>query len=123
MTHSVNFKQQLPQKFKQFQEFVFVNDSAMKLVPKSLRQLQVNPNSNFLNEAEIGDSIKIQQICTPHDITRQLQNLKFKPDKRVQLVSKTDNGSVIVNLNNTLIGIGAEIAQRIVVTLIEKETA
>lgn len=119
MTYSVNLKQQLPQKSKQFQEFVFVNDSAMKLVPKSFRQLQVNPNSDFLNEAEIGDFIKIKQICTSHDIIRQLQNLKFKPGKIVQLVSKTDNGSVIVNLNNTLLGIGAEIAQRIVVTSVE----
>ncbi|NJL53065.1 MAG: ferrous iron transport protein A [Hydrococcus sp. SU_1_0] len=51
---------------------------------------------------------------------QQLRNLKFQPDQKVQLVSRTNTGSVVVNLNNNFIGIGKEIAQRVVVTLVGK---
>jgi Fe2+ transport system protein FeoA len=118
MTQTVSFKTQISQKLKRFQEFVFVSDSAIELAPKLDHQLQLTPNSSFLDRASIGDIITIQQIHAPRDIIRQLRNLKFQPDQRVQLVSRTNTGSVIVNLNNTFIGIGKEIAQRVVVTLV-----
>jgi Fe2+ transport system protein FeoA len=118
MTQVVDFQHQIPQKLKRSQEFVFVSDSAVKLAPESTNQLPLAPNSSFLARAKIGDIITIQQIHAPRNITRQLRNLKFQPDQRVQLVSRTNNGSVVVNLNNTLIGIGKAIAQRVVVTLV-----
>jgi ferrous iron transport protein A len=118
MTHPVNFQHQTAHKVKRFQEFVFVSDSAMKLAPDLSNQLQLDPDSSFLDRVKIGDFITIKQIHAPQNIIRQLRNLKFKPDKKVQLVSKTNTGSVVVNLNNTLIGIGQEIAQRVVVTLV-----
>jgi Fe2+ transport system protein FeoA len=118
MTQTVSFKNQISHKFKRFQEFVFVSDSAIKLAPELDHQLQLTPNSSFLDRASIGDIITIQQIHAPREIIRQLGNLKFQPDQRVQLVSRTNTGSVIVNLNNTFIGIGKEIAQRVVVTLV-----
>lgn len=118
MTHPVDFQHQTPHKLKRFQEFVFVSDSAMKLAPNLSNRLQLDPDSSFLDRAKIGDFITIKQIHAPQNIIRQLRNLKFKPDKKVQLVSKTNTGSVVVNLNNTLIGIGQEIAQRVVVTLV-----
>jgi Fe2+ transport system protein FeoA len=118
MTQTVSFKHQISHKLKRFQEFVFVSDSAIKLAPEPEHQLQLTPNSSFLDRARIGDIITIQQIHAPREIIRQLRNLKFQPDQTVQLVSRTNTGSVIVNLNNTLIGIGKEIAQRVVVTLV-----
>jgi Fe2+ transport system protein FeoA len=118
MTQTVSFKHQISQNLKRFQDFVFVSDSAIKLTPELDHQLQFTPNSSFLDQARIGDIITIQQIHAPQDIIRQLRNLKFQPDQTVQLVSRTSTGSVIVNLNNTLIGIGKGITQRIVVTLV-----
>ena len=118
MTHSVEFKRQVSQHFKRFQQFVFVGDSGMKLVSKSTRQLKITSNSGLLAQAAIGDCITVEKIYAPQSIICQLKSLEFEPEKRVQLVSKTSNGSVIVSLNNTLIGIGTEIAQRIVVTLV-----
>ncbi|MFM2313480.1 MAG: ferrous iron transport protein [Cyanobacteriota bacterium] len=118
MTQVVNSQHQIPQKLKRSQEFVCVSDSAIKLTPELTKQLLIAPNSSFLDRAKIGDIITIQQIYAPRNITRQLRNLKFQPNKRVQLVSRTNNGSVVVNLNNTLIGIGKTIAQRVVVTLV-----
>lgn len=117
MTQAVDFQHQIPQKFKKSQEFVFVSDSAIRFAPELGNQLLIPPNSSFLDRAKIGDIITIQQIHAPRNITRQLRNLKFQPNKRVQLVSRTNNGSVVVNLNNILIGLGKEIAQRVVVTL------
>ncbi|MBW4532869.1 MAG: ferrous iron transport protein A [Pleurocapsa minor HA4230-MV1] len=118
MTHPVDFQHQTTHKFKRFQEFVFVSDSALKLAPDLSNQLQLDPDSSFLDRVKIGDFITIKQIHAPQNIIHQLRNLKFKPDQKVQLVSKTNTGSVVVNLNNTLIGIGKEIAQRVVVTLV-----
>lgn len=118
MTHAIDVQQHFPQKLQQFQEFVFVSDLSLKLVPKLTTQLQLDPDSGFLNKAKIGDFMTIKQIHVSRNARRQLRNLEFKPEQKVRLVSKTDNGSVIVNLNNTLLGIGKEIAQRIVVTLV-----
>lgn len=117
MNQVINFKHQSSHKSKKFQEFVFVSDSAIKLAPVLSDRLQLDLNSRFLDRAEIGDLITIKQIYASQNIVRQLQNFKLKPNRRVQLVSRTDTGSVVVKLNNTLIGISKEIAQRIVVTL------
>jgi len=118
MIQTVSFKHQISHKLKRFQEFVFVSDSAIKLAAEPEHQLQLTPNSIFLDRARIGDIITIQQIHAPRGIIRQLRNLKLQPDQTVQLVSRTNTGSVIVNLNNSFIGIGKEIAQRVVVTLV-----
>lgn len=117
MTQVADLKPQPRQKLKKFQEFIFVSDSGINQTPELSSQLQLDPNTSFLDRAAIGDMITIQQIHAPRSITRQLRNLKFQPHKQAQLVSRTNNGSVVVNLNNTLIGIGKAIAQRVVVTL------
>ena len=116
MTHFLNLKPQPIQKLKRFQEFVFVSDSAMER-GRLVEQLQLSPNSSWLTEVEIGNSINIEQIHAPQNIVRQLRNLKFQPNRRVRLVSKSDSGSVVVDFNNRLIGIGSQIAQRIMVTI------
>jgi len=118
MTHLLNFKPQPIQKLKRFQEFIFVSDSTLVGGTESARQLQLSPNSSWLNEVEIGNFVNVEQIYTPQNITSQLRNLKVQPNRKVQLVSRSETGSVVVNLNNKLIGIGAEIAQRIVVTFV-----
>lgn len=121
MTYALKLKNSTLHKLKGFPEFVFVSDSALKSVSESAIQLQLAPNSSFLCEAEIGEIITIRQIHVPQNTIRQLRNLKFEKGQTVQLVSKTETGSVIVALNNTLVGIGQEIAQRIEVALVGKE--
>ena len=115
MTQSFDFKQQLTQKLKRFQEFVFVSDSALKHSRESL-ELHLSPDNTCLDRATVGNYITVKQIYAPRNVTRQLQYYSFEPERQVQLLSKTNTGSVIVNLNNTLVGIGAEIARRIVVS-------
>lgn len=101
---------------KQFQKFIFIGNTGIKSssFPK---QLGLTPNSNFLNQISVGSFLTITQLHTPRHITSQLRNLQVKPGKTVQLISKTHNGSVVVSSNNRAIGMGAEIAQRIIVTL------
>jgi Fe2+ transport system protein FeoA len=117
MTQVAGLKHQPLHKLNGFQEFIFVSDSGMNLTPELSSQLQLAPNTSFLDRATIGDVITIQQIHASRDITRQLRNLKFQPNKKAQLVSRTNNGSVVLNLNNTLVGIGKTIAQRVVVSI------
>lgn len=120
MTHAINFKTLPVPKLKRFQEFIFVSDSAIKQ-EKSTQQLHLALNSSCLAEVKIGNLVNIEQIHAPQTIVRQLRNLKFQPEQKVQLVSNSKSGSVVVNLNNRLIGIGAEIARRIVVTFVDQE--
>lgn len=115
MAQAIDPQQQLSPKLTRFQEFVFVSDSALKLT--KLEEPTSSHGRVSLTQAKIGDVVTIKQILAPQNIIRQLQNLKFKPKQKIQLVNKTDNGSVVVSINNTLIGIGKEIVPRIVVTL------
>ena len=121
MTHAINFKPQPVPKLKRFQEFIFVSDSALDRESESARQLHLTPNSSWLTEVKIGNSIEIEQIYAPQNIVRQLRNLQFQSGQKARLVSKSATGSIVVNLNDRAIGIGAEIARRIVVTFVDEK--
>lgn len=114
MTPAIKFKQRLTKKPKRFQEFVFVSDSAMKRSINSAA-LQLAHDRTYLERADIGEVVSIEQIHTPRNIARQLKNLGLKAGKQVRLLSRTDNGSVIVETHNTSLGISKEIARKIVV--------
>ena len=119
MTPTIETKQQQLSGIRHFQEFVFINDSALKYVPKSIEQLHLTPNSNFLSQTEVGSWLTINQLYVPQSIIRQLESLQFQPGERIHLVSKTTKASVMIELRGKLIGIGSDIAQKIVVTLVD----
>ena len=120
MTPTIRFKQRLTKKPKRFQEFVFVSDSAMKRSISSAAPSQPPHNHIYLEQADIGEIVSIEQIHTPLNIARQLKSLGLKTGKQVRLLSRTDSGSVIVEAHNTSLGISKEIARKIVVTLVGK---
>ena len=103
--------------FKEFKEFTFIGNTASEASEDYSHQLNLSPNSNYLINTDLGKSLFVTQVCGAKNIVRQLRNLNFKPGQKVKLVSKTVNGSVVVSLNNRLIGMGTEVAQNIVVTL------
>ena len=120
MTQSIGLKHHSGKPVK-FPEFVFISDSAIKANLDSNNpngQLQ-NPGSMALEDVAVGERVKIEQVCLPSHLIRQLR-LKFLLNKQIQLVSKTDSGSVIINIDRTLIGMGREIARRIMVTFTEE---
>lgn len=120
MNHAIELKQSQSSGIKHFRKFVFINDSSLKSAPNLTRQLQQTPNSNLLSQAQVGSWLKINQIYAPQTIISQLENLQFKPEERVQLVSRTQKSSVIVDIKGSLIAIGAEIAQKIVVNIVSE---
>jgi|GEM_PF-1942718 len=118
MIHTIGSKQQSASRIRHFQEFTFINDSSLKADPDDLKQLPITTNSSLLSQAKVGSWLTINQIHAPRVIIRQLENLQFKQDEQVRLVSKTSKASVVVDIKGKLIGIGSEIAQNIVVTLV-----
>ena len=118
MTQAIDFQKHLDRKLQQFKEFVFVSDSALRQSSKKEQKpkLQLASNNNYLNRAVIGDYVTVEQIYTSREVTRKLRDYKFEPEQRVQLLSRNDTGSVVVKIDDTLIGIGTEIASRIVVS-------
>ncbi|MDJ0568601.1 MAG: FeoA family protein [Pleurocapsa sp. MO_192.B19] len=117
MTHAIDIQLRQSLGLREFQEFVFIGNTSGELPAVLAKQLHLPPDSNFLNAASTGNSLLITRMHTAKSITRQLGNLQFKPGKIVKLISRTNNGSVVVSLDNKLIGMGAEIAQKIIVTL------
>jgi hypothetical protein len=117
MSHTINLKSSQLSKLQEFQEFVFIGNSSTHSHTDSLEQLQHTPNTQCLHTSSTGSFLLIAQIHTPKHITRQLKSLKIKPGVIVQLISKTNNGSVAISYNNKLIGIGATIVPKISVTL------
>ena len=119
MTQAIDTQSQQLSEIKHFQKFIFINDSGLKYAPNSIEQLHLTSNSNFLGQTEVGSWLTINQIHLPQSIIRQLESLQFQPGERIHLVSKTIKASVVVELKGKLIGIGSEIAKKIVVTLID----
>ena len=116
MTHAIDLNRQQQSKFKRFKKFVFIGSNSVDSASNIAKQLHLNLNSSFLHQVQIGSSIAIEEIYASKNITRQLNNLGLKSGKIVNIISKTSNGSVVIDLKNSSIGIGTEIAQQIVVT-------
>ncbi|MEM6612250.1 MAG: FeoA domain-containing protein [Cyanobacteria bacterium P01_C01_bin.72] len=121
MIQPVGFKQLDTFKPRRYRELVFISDYALKPSVTENRQLQINPNNYFLNRAEISDWLTIKQIYGPRNIIKQLRDLQFPTNSAAKLSSKTDHDSIIVKLNQTLISLSREIAQRIIVASKEKK--
>ncbi len=116
MTHSVDIQSLNARKSKEFQQFTFIGDISSKSTLESVKQLDPNLDCHFLHQVPTENSWLITKLYTSGKVTRQLRNLQLKPGQVVQLVSKTNNGSVILSFDDKLIGIGSEIAQKIIVT-------
>ncbi len=116
MTHSVDIQSSNAKESKGFQEFTFIGDLSSKSTLESVKQLDPNSDCHFLHQIPTENSWLITKLYTSGKVTRQLRSLRLKPGKVVQLISKTNNGSVILSFDDKLIGIGSEIAQKIIVT-------
>ena len=119
MTHAIDLKYQSSSKLKLLPKFIFIGNASTTSALDSTKERHLPSNRNFFSQIDVGNFLLINQIQVPRNLSRQLRNLRLKPEKIVQLVSKTSNGSVVIGINNKLVGIGAEIAQKIIVTLVE----
>lgn len=117
MVRTLKFKSQKSNTLKEFKEFTFIGNTAVETSQTDTDQLNLYPNSNYLINTNPGKSLLVKQIHGAKNIIRQLKNLNFKPGQKVELINKTPNGSVVVSIDNKLIGMGTEIAKNIIVTL------
>ncbi|MGD1919113.1 MAG: FeoA domain-containing protein [Pleurocapsa sp.] len=114
MIRTINLKHRHLSGRKQFKKLVFIGNISDKSVVRATKQLNLSPNSDFISQATVENSLLITEVHTDENIANQLKELKIKPGVTLELVSKTNNGSVVVSLGNKLVGIGAEIARKIV---------
>ena len=69
-----------------------------------------------LSSAQVGDLVVIQQIPS-RDMKLRLRNMGLALDSKVEVISKTPSGSIIVCIQAQQIGLGAEMAKHVMVTL------
>ena len=121
MTHAIAPVTHCSSERKRFQSFVFISDSALRSEPKLKQQLHFNSDSQLLlSQAQVGCLVTICQINAPQNIASQLNNLQFEHCQQIEVVSKTKKASVVIDLQGKLIGLGAKIAQQIVVSVINQ---
>lgn len=82
--------------------------------PSQKFNLNSYDNLISLSETEVGDVVCIGEI-QPMDCIDYLLNMGFTVGTELQIVSKTRSGSVVVNLNDKCLGLGADMARSIFV--------
>lgn len=87
---------------KQFREGVRANFVSEKVFP--------------LSSTQVGDRVVIQQIPSG-DMGLRLGNMGLVLNSEVEVISKTTRGSVIVCIRDQQIGLGAGMANQVMVTL------
>ncbi len=80
------------------------------------RKLNLKSHENLisLSETEVGDIVCIVKV-NPIDCIDYLLNMGFTIGTELQIISVTKTGSVVVNLNDKCLGLGADMASSIFV--------
>ena len=74
-----------------------------------------------LSTTQIGDRIVIAQILSGKNMERRLSQMGLTLGSEVQVISKTTSGSVIICIQDEQIGLGAGMANRVMVTLVAED--
>ena len=70
-----------------------------------------------LSNTQIGDRLVITQILSGKSLIYRLSQMGLIIGSEIQVVSKTKSGSVIVSIQDEQIGLGAGMANQVMVTL------
>lgn len=114
MKASKTRQQLLRSEKQQFRQLVFVGESAEGDRVASRGFLG---NYASLDTVPRGNGVVVEQIYTSKKVCHQLRDLGLRLGTTVRVVSQTPKGSAIVKVNGRHIGLGAEVAQRITVTV------
>ena len=74
-----------------------------------------------LSTTQIGDRNAIAQILSGKNMERRLSQMGLTLGSEVQVISKTTSGSVIICIQDEQIGLGAGMANRVMVTLVAED--
>ncbi len=69
-----------------------------------------------LSTTQIGDRVVIAQILSGRNMKHQLKQMGLTLGSEVQVISKTTSGSVIICIQDEQVGLGAGMADRVMVT-------
>ncbi|MBE9048170.1 ferrous iron transport protein A [Pleurocapsales cyanobacterium LEGE 10410] len=72
-----------------------------------------------LSSTQVGDCLVITQILSGKNMVRQLSKNGLILGVEVRVISKTASGSIIVSLGDRQVGLGAGMANKVMVTAIE----
>ena len=107
-------------------QFTFVGGTAEKLTEEKtqanlapdLSQGQSEKKSLFpLSHTQIGDRVLITQILSGKSLIYRLSQMGLIIGSEIQVISKTKSGSVIVGIQDQQVGLGAGMANQVMVTL------
>ncbi|MDJ0681155.1 MAG: FeoA family protein [Xenococcaceae cyanobacterium MO_167.B52] len=88
-----------------------------KFVP-DLTQHQLKEEPVFpLSHTQIGDLVVITQILSGKSLIYRLSQMGLIIGSEIQVISKTKSGSVIVGIQDQQVGLGAGMANQVMVTL------
>lgn len=117
MTKASKIRQFLQHRKAQSQKFIFVREKPTDLNSNQVVELNLSPNKILLSTVSLGNWAVVEEIYTSRDTYHQLRNLGLKSGTAIEVISQTETGSAIVRVNEKQIGLGAEIARRIIVTM------
>ncbi len=74
-----------------------------------------------LSTTQIGDRVVLAQILSGQNLEHRLSQMGLTLGSEVQIISKTKSGSVIIYIQDEQIGLGAGLAERVMVTLVAEQ--
>ena len=75
-----------------------------------------------LSTTQVGDRVVIQDIQSENDMLHYLSKMSFIVGSEVQVTSKTTSGSIVVSIQDKQIGLGAGMAEHVMVTFVAKRS-
>ena len=117
-------------KLKNYQKwgFTFIGGTPEKLVGEERNQVKSPPESPQnklmrkqlfpLSSTQIGDRVVLAQILSGQNMEHQLRQMGLTLGSEVQVISKTTSGSVIICIQDEQVGLGAGMANQVMVTLV-----
>lgn len=102
----------------------FISDSSypQTIPPETIMSSTPKGSPLPLSMTAIGDRVWVVEIKGGHMMVRRLTDLGIVQGSEISVVSRTDNGSIIVGFQGCRIGLGAGMAHRVIVTTVEQDS-
>ncbi len=92
----------------------------VKFAPELVDDLSSMKKVFLLSNAQIGNRVVIRQILSGKSMKHNLSQMGLDLGLEVRVISKIESGSVIVSIQDKQIGLGAAMANRVIVALAAK---
>ena len=93
----------------------------VKSFPESIQNKLMRKQVFPLSTTQVGDRVVITQILSGQNMAHRLSQMGLTKGSEVQVISKTTSGSVIICIQDEQIGLGAGMANQVMVTMAAEE--